>query len=71
MSNPKTKIVLFVNNKRKDTDPDLTGRIEDESGKPINNVVLWLNTSKKGQEYYSGYLNPPTPPKDATGNAHK
>jgi len=71
MSNPKIKIVVFVNNKRKDTDPDLTGRIENESGEIVNNVVLWLNKAKSGAEYYSGYLNPPTQKKDAAGNPSK
>lgn len=69
MNNPKTKIVLFENIKKKDSDPDLSGRIENEAGEIVNNVVIWLNTSKTGLEYYSGYLNPPTPKKDATATA--
>lgn len=54
------KIALFVNTKREGkNDPDLTGRITDDSGNELHSVSLWLNTSKVGTQYYSGYVKEP------------
>lgn len=53
----KQKIVIFPKQKTKETDPNFTGQIQDENGKPIKNVVLWLSTSKNGIEYFKGWIN--------------
>jgi len=50
------KVKVFSNNKRTGNDPDLTGFVTVEDQK-IYRLSLWLNTSKSGEQYYSGYLN--------------
>lgn len=58
MNQPK-KVVLFINTKKKTgNDPDYTGHIKDGET-IINRLALWINTSKAGENYLSGYLNPP------------
>lgn len=60
MNQPK-KVVLFINTKKKTgNDPDYTGFIKDGET-IINRLALWINTSKAGENYLSGYLNPPAP----------
>ena len=53
--NPK-KVKVFSNNKRTNTDPDLTGFVTVGDEK-IQRISLWLNVAKNGDQYYSGYLN--------------
>jgi hypothetical protein len=55
MNNAK-KVKVFSNNKRTNNDPDLTGFVTHDENK-IYRLSLWLNTSKNGEKYYSGYLN--------------
>jgi len=56
MKTEPKKIKVFGNNKRTNNDPDLTGFVTLGDQK-IHRISLWLNTSKSGEQYYSGYLN--------------
>jgi hypothetical protein len=50
------KVKVFSNTKRTNNDPDLTGFVSVGENK-IQRISLWLNKSKTGEQYYSGYLN--------------
>jgi uncharacterized protein (DUF736 family) len=54
----KKRIVLFSKEKKKNSDPDYSGKImlgEIE----LHQVALWKNKSKEGLDYLSGYINDP------------
>lgn len=56
MKQEPKKVKVFSNNKRTNNDPDLTGFVSVGENK-IQRISLWLNKSKTGEQYYSGYIN--------------
>lgn len=54
MDNKKNSIVIFINQKKNDRQPDLTGKITID-GKEYE-FSAWTKTSKNGKDYYSGVV---------------
>lgn len=60
MKNEKTIVIFPVKEKKTNSHPDFTGKIQ-EGDKVINEVVLWWNESKTGNKYLKGKINEPKP----------